>query len=120
MAWRRLADWLKARASTADWPDMPMTLATLSLRFDSAPAKVEALAAAEYAALMEWAEAGGFILALHAQTRAELTLLCPMGPLAVTARIRVLPLTRAGLVLYDVREVMPLRVSPAPPARSMQ
>jgi hypothetical protein len=120
MAWRRLADWLKTRAGTANWPDMPMTLATLSLRFDAPPAKVEALEDAEYAALMGWAEAGGFILALHAPSRSELTLLCPMGPLPVTARVRTLPLTLAGLTLYDVRDVIPLSVSPAAPPGSIQ
>jgi hypothetical protein len=113
MAWQRLASWLNARTGTANWPDMPMTLATLSLRYDAPGAEVAALSDSEHAALMSWAETGGFILALHAVARPELTLLCPQSLLPVTARVRALPLAAAGLALFDVREVMPLRVSPA-------
>lgn len=115
MPWSELAGWLAAQPARSAWPVDCMTLVTLSLNGSVRPEELEFYRCAEQAALSEWAVSGGFILALAATERAELTMLCPDTAEQVSALVDRLPLVTAGLACSDVRAVRPVRVGPPKP-----
>lgn len=110
MPWHRLIDWFAGKRSGLPGSDMPLTLVTLSAVEAAEKAEVAFYSDAEYAALVEWARMGRFILALSASDRDELTLLCVQTPDEMRAEVENLPLVSAGLATFDIRKVMPLRL----------
>lgn len=110
MPWHRLIDWFAGKRSGLPGSDMPLTLVTLSAVDAAESAEVAFYSDAEYAALIEWARMGQFILALSACNRDELTLLCVKTPDEMRAEVESLPLVSAGLATFDIRKVMPLRL----------
>jgi hypothetical protein len=66
--------------------------------------------------LLEWARMGRFVLALAAEERDELTLVCLQTPEQLRREIEELPLVAAGLAQVDIRRVMSLGMNdPAAP-----
>lgn len=111
MPWRRLTDWFSGRRSGLPGTDMPLTLVTLSAMEHAERDEVAFYSDAEYAALIDWARMGRFILALSAVERDELTLLCVQSPDEMLMQVENLPLVSAGLATFDIRRVMPLRLT---------
>ena len=71
MPWHRLIDWFTGKRPAPLGRPMPMTLVTLSAITPMAIDEFEFYGDAEYAALLEWARMGRFILALSATERDE-------------------------------------------------
>lgn len=111
MPWHRLIDWFTGKRPAPLGRPMPMTLVTLSAITPMAIDEFEFYGDAEYAALLEWARMGRFILALSATERDELTLLCVQTPEEMRVEVEMLPLVAAGLARFDIRVVMPLRLT---------
>lgn len=111
MPWHRLIDWFSGRRTGLPDGDVPLTLVTLSTMDHAASEEVAFYSDAEYAALIDWARMGRFILALSASERDELTLLCVESPEEIVEEVKGLPLVSAGLATYDIRRVMPLRLT---------
>lgn len=110
MPWHRLIDWFAGKRAGLPGSDMPLTLVTLSAVEAAESAEVAFYSDAEYAALIEWARMGRFILALSANDRDELTLLCVQTTDEMCAEVGNLPLVAAGLATFDIRKVMPMRL----------
>lgn len=113
MPWLRWIEWFSRRPSGLLGPNMPITLVTLRIESSAAADEVSFYRSAEYNALLEWARMGRFILALAADERDELTLLCLQSPEEMRAEIEELPLVSAGLASADIRAVMSLRMDEA-------
>lgn len=110
MPWNRLASWFANQRFTAQWPTEPMTLVTLALNDHARPEEVAFYSEAEVTALSSWALSGGFILALAAVGRNELTMLCPTGLSETAGIVEQLPMVANGLARFDIRGVTPLRM----------
>ena len=111
MTWHNLNDWFSRRPAETLQGDVSLTLVTLSTMDHAASEEVAFYSDAEYAALIDWARMGRFILALSASERDELTLLCVESPEEIVEEVKGLPLVSAGLATYDIRRVMPLRLT---------
>lgn len=109
MPWRRSTLWLSGRRSPLLDDAMAFTLVTLSAIEPAEHDEVAFYRDAKYAALVEWAKMGRFILALAATERDELTLLCVETPAEMRMRVQELPMVAAGLARFDIRTVMSLR-----------
>lgn len=110
MPWLRWIEWFSKRRSGLLGTNMSLTLVTLSMDNSARAEEVTFYRSAEYEALLEWARMGRFILALAANDRDELTLLCMQSPDEMRAEIEDLPLVAAGLARFDIRPVMSLRM----------
>lgn len=110
MPWNRLAAWFSTERTMTQWPTEPMTLVTLALNDHAEPEEIDFYRDAEYNALTAWALSGGFILALAAIGRSELTMLCPAGVQETVGAVEKLPMVSGGLAHVDIRGVTPLRV----------
>lgn len=113
MPWLRWIERFSKRPSGLLGPNMPVTLVTLRIEASAVADEVSFYRGAEYDALLEWARMGRFILALAAEDRDELTLLCLQSPEEMRAEIEELPLVSAGLASADIRKVMSLRMDEA-------
>jgi hypothetical protein len=110
MAWFRWIEWFSGRPKGLLAPNMAITIVTLRIAPAAVIDEVSFYRSAEYAALLEWARMGRFILALASTTRDELTLLCIQSPAEMEAEIANLPLVAAGLATVDIRPAMSLRM----------
>lgn len=114
MPWMRWIEWFSGRPKGLLAPNMAVTLVTLRIAPAAAGDEVSFYRSAEYAALLEWARMGRFILALASTDRDELTLLCIQGPDEMRAEVAELPLVAAGLATADIRPAMALRMDDEP------
>jgi len=110
MPWLRWIEWFSGRRSGRLSTNMELTLVTLGIMPSAHAEEVTFYRSAEYEALLEWARMGRFILALAAEERDELTLLCIQTPEEISREIEELPLVAAGLARVDIRRVMSLRM----------
>lgn len=111
MPWQKLQNWLSREPRLTLAETAPLTLITLSVVEDALDEEFAFYRDAEFDALLEWARMGRFILALSAADRPELTLLCVEGIREMTIEVQQLPLVAAGLARFDIRTVMPLRLT---------
>ena len=110
MPWQDITRWFQGRRRLALTETMPLTLVTLTVVANASADELAFYSAAEYAALVEWAKLGRFILALAAEDRGELILLCTEGADVIRPLVEDLPMVSAGLARFDIRVVMPLRL----------
>lgn len=89
---------------------MPLTLVTLTTVDQATEDEIAFYSSAEYAALIEWAKMGRFILALTVADRNELILLCTEGVDVIRPLVEELPMVSAGLARFELQVVMPLRL----------
>lgn len=112
MPWRHLSAWFAERGNPVSGTPMPLTLVTLRGTEPPDHAAMAFHAEAEFEALVLWALAGRFVLALTTLDRAELTLLCTEPVVTLYPHVHALPLMAAGLASADLRPVMSVRLTP--------
>lgn len=111
MPWNDLPAWY-ARAHDAPCDaGLPMTMVTLRTVAGVTATDVDWHREAEFGTLVEWAEAGDFLLGFTALEHAELTLFCALEPAELSARVAQLPMVAAGLAQADIRAVTGLRLT---------
>ena len=115
MPWRHLSTWFAERQDTPAEAPMQLTMVTLRATEPADPIAIAFHAEAEFAALVEWALAGRFVLAFAALDRDELTLLCAQPKAVVEAQVSGLPFVAAGLASVDLRAIIPLRLTDQSP-----
>jgi hypothetical protein len=110
MPWLRWIELFSGRRSGSLATNMSLTLVTLEIAPSAEADEVTFYRGAEYEALLDWARMGRFVLALVAEERDELTLLCLQSPEEIRREIAGLPLVSAGLARVDIRRVMSLKM----------
>lgn len=116
MPWKRLSTWFAEHRNIPAETPMPLTMVTLRGTSEADPAALAFHAEAEFAALMDWAMAGRFVLAFTTLDGSELTLLCPEPLESLDRHVEALPMMVAGLASADLRVVTPLKLTVASPA----
>lgn len=111
MPWKSWIDNIALIRPPAVYPAMPLTLITLLGRPHVSREEFAFYAAAEHAALSDWAEAGWLVLAFPALDRDEMTLVCTEPLAEMRERVCTLPLVAADLVTADLRTVVSIRLT---------
>lgn len=111
MPWNDLPAWYARAQGAPGDAAPPLTMVTLRTVAGATAADLDWQRDAEFATLVEWAEAGYFVLGFTAVDCAELTLLCALETAEIRARVALLPMVAAGLAHADIRAVTSLRLT---------